>query len=144
MGRSGEASSACTGGLRLVSWPGPPLAIFPGGGLERLAVTPGRLPPAPRRPQNYRGHLRIGFQMIGGKLQGAVEMGCRTDSMQVLTTLVWAGRLDALARRILAQALRLAAHPDHPASLQVFAAAARDLFRHAVQTLPPHSGNRTR
>ena len=45
---------------------------------------------------------------------------------------------------MLADALRAAAHPDNPARLRVFAAAARDLFRHAVQNLPPNPGNRTR
>ena len=64
--------------------------------------------------------------------------------MQALTTIGWAGRLDACSRRLLTDALRTAAQPDNPARLHVFAAAARDLFRHAVQTLPFNAGNRTR
>ena len=144
MGRSGEAPSACKGGPRLASRPGPPLSIFPEGGTERRVVIPGRLPPALPRPERHRGRVRIGHQINGKRIQGVVEIAYRTDSMQVLTTLVWAGRLDALSQRILAQALRLAAYPDNPVRLQVFAALARDLFRHAVETLPPHPGNRRR
>ena len=66
---------------------------------------------------------------------------------------MWAGRLDAGSRRVLADALRSAAHPepvrlaaqpDPCARLPVFAALARHLFRHAVHTLPPHPGERRR
>ena len=73
-----------------------------------------------------------------------MEIACRTDSTQVLTTLVWAGRMDAVSRRLLMDALRAAAHPGKPARLPVFAAAARDLFRHAVHTLPTNPGRRAR
>ena len=111
------------------------------------ACSPPANPLAPSLPAfprpACRGCLRIGYQIDGGQLQGRVEVACRTDETQALTTLGWAGRLDDVSRRVLAQALRHAAHPDPPARLAVFAAAARDVFRHAVQTLPLNPGNRT-
>ena len=39
---------------------------------------------------------------------------------------------------MLIDALRTAAHPYNSARLRLFAAAARDLFRHTSKTLPPH------
>ena len=87
-----------------------------------------------------RGRLAIGFQMTGGQLQVTVEVACHTDRMQVLTTIGWAARLDACSRRLLTDALHTAARPDPSARAPLFAALARDLFRHAVHTLP----NRTR
>ena len=82
--------------------------------------------------------------MTGGQLQVTVEVACRTDRMQVLTTIGWAARLDACSRRLLTDALRTAAQPDPAARAPLFAALARDLFRHAVHTLPPNPGKRTR
>ena len=76
--------------------------------------------------------------MTGGQLQVIIEVACHTDRMQVLTTIGWAECIDAVSRRLLTDALRTAAHPDHPARLRFFAAAARDLFRHTAKTLPPH------
>ena len=108
---------------------------------------------APPRPPACRGRLAIGFQMTGGQLQVTIEVACHTDRMQVLTTIGWAQCIDACSRRLLTDALRTTAHPDplrraaHPdpfARLPVFAATARDLFRHAAKTLPPHPSNRTR
>ena len=91
-----------------------------------------------------RGRLSIGFQMTGGQLQVTIEVACQTDRMQVLTTIGWAARLDACSRRLLTDALRTAAQPDPAARAPLFAALARDLFRHAVHTLPPNPGKRTR
>ena len=88
--------------------------------------------------------------MTGGQLQVTIEVACHTDRMQVLTTIGWAQCTDACSRRLLADALctaahpnplRRAAHPDPSARLPVFAALARDLFRHAAKTLPPHSAS---
>ena len=64
--------------------------------------------------------------------------------MQALTTLGWAGCIDAVSRRLLMDALRTAAHPGNPARLPVFAAAARDLFKHTSKTLAPHPERRMR
>ena len=107
----------------------------------------------PPRPAACRGRLRIGYRITGAHLQGHVEIACRTDATQALTTLLWAARLDACSRRLLTDALRSAAYPDprrdavHPdpgARLHVFAALAGRLFRRAVHTLPAKPGNRRR
>ena len=64
--------------------------------------------------------------------------------MQVLTTIGWADCIDDVSRRVLTDALRTAAHPDNPARLHVFAAAARNLFKHVSQTLAPNPNCRSR
>lgn len=63
--------------------------------------------------------------------------------MRVLTTLVWSASIDECSRRLLTDAIRAAAHPSSPVRLHIFAAAARNLFLHAVKTLPPNPGCRT-
>ena len=98
---------------------------------------------APARP-NCRGHLRIGYQITEEHLQGQVEFAYQTDSTKVLTTILWAGRLDDFSRRVLTEALRVAADEGQPVRIHAFAAAARDLFRHTSQTLAPHAGGRRR
>ena len=157
----------------------PPAVIIPGGALRRRPAAPDACRPlilrpsttlrlrsgsgplrikdtfieGPPRPAACRGRLRIGYRITRAHLQGHVDMACRTDATQALTTLLWAVRLDACSRRLLTDALRSAAHPAprrhavHPdpgARLPVFAALARRLFRHAVHTLPAHPGNRRR
>ena len=92
----------------------------------------------PPRPAAGRGRLSIGFQMTGDQLQVTIEVACHTDRMQVLTTIGWADCIDAFSRRLLTDTLRTAAQPGNPACLHVFAATARDLFRHSAKTLPPH------
>ena len=52
----------------------------------------------------------------------------------MLTTILWWGRIDDLSCRLLTDALR-AVDPGHPVRIHVFAAAARDLFRHTLRTL---------
>ena len=100
-----------------------------------------------------RGGIGIGYRITGGQLQVTVGVACRTATREALSTLVWAGRLDAGSRRVLADALLSAARPeplchaaqaDPAARLPVFAILARHLFRHAVHTLPPHPGERRR
>ena len=76
--------------------------------------------------------------MTGGQLQVTVEVACRTNRMQVLTTIGWAECIDAFSRHLLTDAFRTATHPDPSARLPVFAALARDLFRHTAKTLVPH------
>ena len=76
--------------------------------------------------------------MTGDQLQVTVEAARCTDAAHAHITLGWAGRIDACSRRVLTAALRTAAHPDTPARLPAFAAAARDLFRHTARTLPPN------
>ena len=56
------------------------------------------------------------------------------------TTILWSGRIDDFSRRVLAQALPVAAGEGHPVRIHAFAAAARELFRHTSQTLAPHAG----
>ena len=95
-------------------------------------------------PPDRRGHLRIGYQITEEQLQGQVEFAYQTDSTKVLTTILWAGRLDDFSRRVLTEALRVAADEGQPVRIHAFAAAARDLFRHTSQTLAPHAGGRRR
>ena len=89
-----------------------------------------------------RGHLRIGYQITEEQLQGQVEFAYQTDSTKVLTTILWAGRLDDFSRQVLTDALRDAADAGHPVRIHAFAAAARELFRHTSQTLAPRLGGR--
>ena len=79
--------------------------------------------------------LKIGFQITAARLQGQVEFAYRTDWTQVLTTLLWGGRIDDVSRRVLTGALRMTADEAHPMRIHAFAAAARDLFRHHSQAL---------
>ena len=96
---------------------------------------------APARP-NCRGHLRIGYQITEGQLRGEVEIAYRTDTTQLLVTVLWSGRIDDFSRQVLTDALRDAADAGHPVRIHAFAAAARELFRHTSQTLAPHAGGR--
>ena len=114
----------------------PPPDMFPGGALRQCPFASGRLP-APPRPSACRGRLGIGYQITGEQLRCTVEVACHTETVQVLTTLGWACGLDGFSRRVLTDALRAAAHPDNTARLHVFAAAARELFRHTSKTLAP-------
>lgn len=122
----------------------PPPVMLLGSPLHRHPVVLGCLPHAPPWAAASRGGLRIGYCISGRRLQGQVEIAWRTAATRALTTLVWSGPLDALSRRLLAQAMRQAARPDPPARLHVFAAVAHQLFRHAVLTLAPRPGKRTR
>ena len=56
----------------------------------------------------------------------------------MLTTLGWPGLIDQVSHRVLTDALRFGSHGGPPVLLPVFAAAARDLFRHASMTLAPN------
>lgn len=110
-------------------------APIPGGALHPCPVALGRLPPAPPRPAACRGRLRIGYQIAADRLQGQVEFAYRTERRQVLTTILWGGRIDDVSRQLLTDALRLAADGRFPLRLPTFAVAARDLFRHASHTM---------
>ena len=122
----------------------PPSVLFSGGALDRPPVARWCLPPVLQWPAARRGLLGIGYRVAGGRLRGQVEIACRAQATQALTTLAWSAPLDAVSRRVLAEALRRAAGPEAPARLHVFAAAARQLFRHTVLTLAHRPGNRTR
>ena len=122
----------------------PPPVMFPSGNLHWPPATLGCLPPVLQWPAACRGRLGLGYRITGGRLQGRVEIACRTQTTQALTTLVWSAPLGAVSRRVLAQALRRAAHSDAPARLHIFAAVARQLFRHAVLTLARRPGRRMR
>ena len=97
---------------------------------------------APARP-NCRGHLRIGYQITEGQLRGEVEIAYRTDTTQLLVTVLWSGRIDDFSRQVLTDALRDAADAGHPVRIHAFAAAARELFRHTSQTLARRTGYAT-
>lgn len=101
-------------------------------------IFPPWRPDSPAVFQDCRGRLSIGFQIAGGQLQSTVEVACQTDRTQVLTTIGWPGLIDRVSHRVLAAVLRSASHGGPPVLLPVFAAAARDLFRHASRTLAPH------
>ena len=98
---------------------------------------------APAARPDCRGHIRIGYQITEGQLRGEVEIAYETDTTQLLVTVLWAGRIDDLSRRVLADALRAAAK-GQPVRIHAFAAAARELFRHTSQTLAPRAGGRGR
>ena len=98
---------------------------------------------APASHPDCRGHLRIGYLITGEQLQGQVEVAYQTDRTQVTTTILWAGRIDAFSRRVLAEALRAAADEGRPVRLNVFAAAACKLFQHTLQTLALRAGYAT-
>lgn len=111
--------------------------LSPGGALRPRPFAPGRLPLAPSCPAACRGRLAIGYQITGKQLRGTVQVACNSQTAQASATLVWAARLDGVSRRVLLDALRAAACQGAPARLHVFAAAARDLFRHVSKTLAP-------
>ena len=67
----------------------------------------------------------------------------QTDTTQLLVTILWAGRIDAFSRRVLADAMRAAADEGRPIRLNVFAAAACKLFQHTLQTLARRAGYAT-
>ena len=118
--------------------------IFLGGASHRRPIGRWCLPPVPPGPSAFRGRLKIGYRITGGRLQGQVDIASRTEATQGLTSLVWSGPLDAVSRWLLAEALRRAVHPDPPARLHVFAAIASELYRHAVVPRAWRPGNRTR
>lgn len=95
------------------------------------------------RPE-CRGRLGIGYRITADRLQAQVEFAYRTDWTQVLTTILWGGRIDDVSRRLLADALFLAVDGDCPLHVHAFAAAARDLFKHASQTLAARHKTRAR
>ena len=95
------------------------------------------------RRSDYRGRLSVCFQITTDRLQGQVEFAYRTDWTQVLTTILWGGRIDDVSRRVLTDALRIAAE-RRPVRIHAFAAAARDLFRHTSQTLAARHKSRAR
>ena len=99
---------------------------------------------APASHPDCRGRLSIAYHISADRLQGQIEFAYRTDWTQVLTTLLWGGRIDHVSRRLLTGALRAAIDEACPARLPAFAAAARDLFRHASQTLAARHRDRAR
>ena len=105
-------------------------------------------PPATAQPPvvhaDCRGCLTITYQLSRKQLQVTVEIARHTDAVHLHTAIGWAARIDDCSRRLLTNALRAAAHPDTPARLPVFAAAARDLFSHTANTLPPNPIGRSR
>ena len=108
--------------------------------LRRRPLDPGR-PPVSPLPAAYRARLGIAYRITNGQLRGTVEIACHTKTTQASTTLLGAGRLDGVSRRLLLQALLIAARQGPCARLHVFAVAARDLFRHVSKTLPPYAGH---
>ena len=63
--------------------------------------------------------------------------------MQLLVTVLWAGRIDAFSRRVLTGMLHAAVDEGHPIRIHVFAAAARELFRHTLHGLARRAGYAT-
>ena len=120
---------ACRRGVSVVR--PPPSPAFP----AKPSYLP--LPSSVCAPASRRGRLAIAYQITDDQLQVAIEVACQTDRMQVLTIIGWADCIDGVSRRLLTDALRAAARPDNPVRLQVFAPAARDLFRHTCETLTP-------
>ena len=98
---------------------------------------------APAARPDCRGHIRIGYQITEGQLRGEVEIAYETDTTQLLVTVLWAGRIDDLSRRVLADVLHVAADEGHPVRIHAFAAAAHELFRHTLQTLARRVGYAT-
>ena len=98
---------------------------------------------APAARPNCRGHLRIGYQITEGQLQGQVEIAYQTDTTQLLVTVLWAGRIDAFSRRVLTGMLHAAADEGHPIRIHVFAAAACKLFQHTLHGLARRAGYAT-
>ena len=109
-------------------------SLFPDGTLGRRRHAPGSLLARPRQPA-FPGRLRIGYQITADRLQGQLELAYRMDRRQVLTTILWDGRIDDVSRRVLRDALFRAAEEACPVRLHAFAVAARELFRHRVQSL---------
>ena len=90
-----------------------------------------------------RGRVSIGYLITRDQLQGTVEFAYQTDSTKVLTTILWAGRLDDFSRRVLTEALRVAADEGQLVRIHGFAAAARELFRHILHGLARRAGYAT-
>ena len=110
---------------------------------------PSPLPPsstagAPASRPDCRGRLSIGYQITGDQLQVTIEVACQTDRMQVLTTIGWASRIDDVSRCVLTNALHAAADECCPVRIHAFAAAARDLFKHAAKALAARHKDRAR
>ena len=83
----------------------------------------------------FPDRLRISYQVTADRLQGELEFAYRTHWTHVLTTVLWGGRIDDASRRLLVEALHLAAGEASPVHLHVFAAATSDLFTHASHLL---------
>lgn len=109
-------------------------SLFPDGTLERGRVVPGS-PPAPPRLAAFPSLLRIGYKITADRLQGQLEIAYRTDRRQVLTAILWDGRIDVVSRRVLTDALLRAADEACPVRLPVFAVAAGELFQNRLQSL---------
>ena len=88
----------------------------------------------PSPPAASRNRLRIGFRITRRRLQGTVEVDCRTGRIHTQTTILWCRRIDDFSRRVLADALRVG-DPAQPVRIHAFAAAARDLLRYTLRTL---------
>ena len=100
--------------------------------------SPSRTQPLATRSRSC-SRFAIGYQLTADQLQVTIEAATGTATAHALTTLGWAaGPVDDTSRRLLTNALDTAARPHNPARLPVFAATARDLFRHASKTLTPH------
>ena len=61
----------------------------------------------PSPPAASRNRLRIGFRITRRRLQGTVEVDCRTGRIHTQTTILWCRRIDDFSRRVLADALRV-------------------------------------
>jgi len=83
----------------------------------------------------FPDRLRISYQITADRLQGELEFAYRRHWTQLLTTVLWGGRIDDASRRLLVEALHLAAAEASPVHIHVFAAATRDLFTHASHVL---------
>ena len=88
--------------------------------------------------------LKIAYQITADRLQAEIEFAYRTDCTQVLTTILWGGRIDDVARLMLTAALRAAIARRLRLCIPDFAVAARDLFRHAARTLAARHRARAR
>lgn len=100
--------------------------------------------PVPAAFPRCRSRLSIGYRTTADRLQGQVEFAYRTDWTQVTATILWGGRIDDVSRRMLTDALLLAAHGGCPVRIPAFAVAARDLFRRTAHTLAARHGARAR
>ena len=92
-------------------------------------------------PRNF---FKIGYQITRTQLQGTVESSCQTDRTQVLTTILWWGRMDQFSFQVLMDALRFVLHKDPPMRFPAFASAGRKLFRLTFQKLAARMKRRRR
>ena len=97
----------------------------------------------PAVPPDRRSRLRISYLISEERLQGEIEIAHQSDRMQLLVTILWAGRIDDFSRRVLTDLLRTAADEGHPVRIHVFAAAACKLFQHTLHGLARRAGYAT-